>query len=825
VPRLLLLAAAIVLPLAIAACGLGFALDFATNFGIPSKEELAAFEDVQRNDQASALIKFENVLAEYERSGQERDAQRVRFFLGTQYVSAGRIDEAEELGKILASEPDFRAAGLSLLQLVRNARGDTEIAVILDNEAAKAWEETFVWTGRLSGRRTYQEAIDLSVEDQHEAAARAWDAAGPIPAGDFAAHKLRGWSYTEVGRYGDAEPALRLALEGSRTLLGVDSPHLVDDFYNLGHVLVRLDKNAEAEALLLKAAQLAVASGRADKTVADVHLELARLRSSEGDLAGALAHSGRATAIHELSISVAASGRPDALGDLQDRGRSAFAFHAGLLERIAQSRGQAPDTAEIIRLIQLAQRSAAAEAALASAVRLGAADPVLADLLAQRQGAVEAWRTADEQMLRMALDAEDPEDFVAVGSMHRRQLDLDETVAELDRQIAQLAPRAVDLVGLRVISLADVQAALSSDEALLLFLVEEETSLVVAVDQRQAQVVRAPMNADAVTSSVRGLRSTLDPTGLARRADIPPFAAEEAHRLYRAFIEPVASLLGGKRHVLVVPDRALASLPLAVLLTSPVAQTLRNLAAHRDLPWLAGRHAFSTLPSASALRALRIEAGRSRASRHFLGIGAPSLPADGVAGVPPLAPLPAAESELRAMANVFDADEATLLIGASATERSVLEANLSDTRVLAFATHALDSDDTQGGEPALVLTPEHDDGLLTATEIAGLVLDADWVVLSACNTAAGGSKAPHDVLSGLARAFLLAGTRSLLVSHWPVVADAAAELTPSLIARAAVADGRSRALALQAAMTRLIDGAAHPDFAHPLFWAPFVVVG
>src|SRR5262249_10347369 len=131
-------------------------------------------------------------------------------------------------------------------------------------------------------------------------------------------------------------------------------------------------------------------------------------------------------------------------------------------------------------------------------------------------------------------------------------------------------------------------------------------------------------------------------------------------------------------------------------------------------------------------------------------------------------------------------------------------------------------------EPGLILTPpteqsEIDDGYLSASEITALKLDADLVILSACNTAAGGVQGAQ-ALSGLARAFIYAGARALVVSHWSV--DSAAHV--KLITSAVDTTTRDRTLGLAEALRRsmlaLIDtGEAHQ--AHPSYWAPFVVVG
>jgi CHAT domain-containing protein len=150
--------------------------------------------------------------------------------------------------------------------------------------------------------------------------------------------------------------------------------------------------------------------------------------------------------------------------------------------------------------------------------------------------------------------------------------------------------------------------------------------------------------------------------------------------------------------------------------------------------------------------------------------------------------------------------------------------------VVYFATHGLVAGDVKGlAEPSLALTlpkepSEFDDGLLTASEIAQLKLNADWVVLSACNTIAG-DKPGAEALSGLARAFFYAGARSLLVSHWAVESNAATRLTTATFAIMKSDPTLGRAEALRRAMLEYVRDAANPRNAYPAYWAPFVVVG
>jgi CHAT domain-containing protein len=177
--------------------------------------------------------------------------------------------------------------------------------------------------------------------------------------------------------------------------------------------------------------------------------------------------------------------------------------------------------------------------------------------------------------------------------------------------------------------------------------------------------------------------------------------------------------------------------------------------------------------------------------------------------------------------------ESEIWLGARATEANIKDLSdsgrLADYRIVHFATHGVIAGEFSGfAEPALVLTPpgaahERDDGLLTASEVAQLRLDADWVVMSACNTAAGGSQGA-EALTGLARAFFYAGTRTLLVSHWHVYSEAAVKITTRAFAELAADDRIGRAEALRRSMAALID-ADQAESVHPAYWAPFVLVG
>ncbi len=211
-----------------------------------------------------------------------------------------------------------------------------------------------------------------------------------------------------------------------------------------------------------------------------------------------------------------------------------------------------------------------------------------------------------------------------------------------------------------------------------------------------------------------------------------------------------------------------------------------------------------------------------------------------------LSPLPETADELCEVSRRLGAPESEVLLGDRASEGSLKDLSeqgrLAEYGILHFATHGALTGQVQGAaEPGLILTPpaagttdaralERDDGYLSASEIAALKLDADWVILSACNTAGpstGGrdeSGENAEALSGLARAFFYAGARALLVSHWEVGSHAAVKLTTGAFAALKARPAIGRAEALRMSMRELIENGTGLEV-HPAQWGPFVVVG
>jgi CHAT domain-containing protein len=195
-----------------------------------------------------------------------------------------------------------------------------------------------------------------------------------------------------------------------------------------------------------------------------------------------------------------------------------------------------------------------------------------------------------------------------------------------------------------------------------------------------------------------------------------------------------------------------------------------------------------------------------------------------------LPPLPDTADELNAVAKDLGVAASDIHLGRDASEATLKRTPLADYRIVYFATHGLVAGDVKGlAEPSLALSipaapSELDDGLLTASEVAQLKLNADWVVLSACNTIAG-DKPGAEALSGLARAFFYAGARALLVTHWSVDSAAATRLTTSTFDRLSADPKLGRAEALRQAMLGYLNDASSPRNAYPGFWGPFALIG
>lgn len=535
------------------------------------------------------------------------------------------------------------------------------------------------------------------------------------------------------------------------------------------------------------------------------------------------------------------------------------------------------DSAAAGALHELAQRFSTGDAALATLLReaqdLGkesaAADQALVAAVARKP----AERSADDEArLRQRL-----------SEIARRRAAIDGEVAtRFPRFRALAAPEPLSIAAVQALLRPDEALVLFVD--LQATGAIAETGFAWAVTRSAARFVKLATGTGMLAARVMRLRCGLDmeaaggetcakitkdrepsPTGA---GSLPAFDTATARALYRDLFGSIEDIIEG-RQLLVVPSGALANLPLQVLVTG-------DDDAQGRTAWLVRKHAISVLPAVASLAALRGIPERAHPARPYVAFANPLLDGEGAEGarlgklarertqcetqprglsslrlaarsparpvrlrladgafIRAQTPLPETADEVCAVAHDLGAGAGDVLLGPKASEGALKAMSasgvLADYRIVHLATHgALSGQIAGSAEPGLILTPPasptaDDDGYLAASEIAQLQLNADLVVLSACNTAGAGADG-GEALSGLARAFFYAGARSVLASHWAV--DSAA--TVALVTRAAAemrsARAGGRAEAFRRAMLARIDS-AETGAAHPARWAPFVLVG
>ena len=438
-------------------------------------------------------------------------------------------------------------------------------------------------------------------------------------------------------------------------------------------------------------------------------------------------------------------------------------------------------------------------------------------------------------------------------------------------------PEYAELVSPRPIALEKIQQLIKPNETMVTWFVGKHTSYVWALNQHGAPLFKSvPIGQAEVRKNVTQIRKSLDP-GVTTIEDIPQFDFQLSAHLYDKLFKPVQAAFTGKNTLVVVPHDEIGQLPLGVLTTAPFqlkGTPAKLFANYKDAPWLIRQYAIVSAPSATSLNALRGLPEPKKGRLDFIGFGDPlfsleqaklderqhaaattsgtQLASRGVplrlrnspntssvssAEVSMLPRLPDTNEEILEISKVFNVQpERDIFLQKRANLDEVLKVDLSNRKVVMFSTHGLVPGELDGlTQPALALTnPEvrsgKGDGLLKVDTILTLKLDADWVVLSACNTAAGEGEGA-EALSGLGRAFFFAGARAILVSSWPVDSEASRKLMTDLFKRYTQEKDMSKPRALQLASLRLLDEGI-PDeqkssytYAHPLFWAPFTMVG
>jgi len=676
------------------------------------------------------------------------------------------------------------------------------------------------------------------------------------------------------GRDAEAVPLLEEALSVARELYGPTNPVTITTLNNYAIVLQTLGRRSEAEPLLAEATRLSrdiFGPGHPNTLRSEGNLASLRL-ALPSDAARSIEPARSAvSAIRQARSAIGFSPREE--GQLSRdslRQNEYFTLLANADWAVLRTN---PADAEAIRreafqALQDAMAGTTSSAVALAAARRGAEKmgDGLGPLVAERQSLADQWRSNEKDLAR-ALGAIEGYRAAEVDRLSGVAKMLDARMTAIDARLRRDAPGYYAMTRPQALTLEQAVSVLRPDEAILMVVPTSFGTHVMVLTQEGLRWIR---NASAETfwinASVGALRADLDPQRASGDAGpgAPSFDRKAAHQLYNVLIKPLLPALAGKTQLFIAADGALATLPFGVLVTEEPKGDDASPQALRDTHWFEDDFALVQIPSLQSLYYLRTYGAKPAAGDNprdgFVGFGDPLLDGDGiprgrglnrpitmasltgtgrtrdggaladVTRLRTLPRLPGTAIELENIRAALGAPASAIHLGAEATETRVRTASLLDDRVIVFATHGVVGGEIGGiTEPGLVMTPpwrptSEDDGYLSASEITALKLNADWVILSACNTAAGdGAGAPG--LSGLARAFFYAGARNLLASHWPVRDDVAARITAGTLQRLQADRSLSRAKALQLATQNIRNTPEDPSTAHPAAWAPFTLIG
>ncbi|WP_077002664.1 CHAT domain-containing protein [Variovorax sp. KK3] len=531
---------------------------------------------------------------------------------------------------------------------------------------------------------------------------------------------------------------------------------------------------------------------------------------------------------------------------------------ANALERLMRWQGDgSTEQAQALafRIAELLRVNASQGALTDGAARLAASDPRLRALIEQEQIVRfdqatnrRAFAVASTRLEQARASGDDAVVQRQAEDADKKEKSLQASVSklkELRRQIASQFPVYRELISPEIPDSARLGAVLRPGEAYVNLYAGRLASYVFVVlpsgrlHAQRLETTRSQLIAQ--TAALRaGFETGVPPT---RRNPLGGFDPDAAHAIYRAVIAPIEAQLQGAATIYLSSGQ-LSSVPWNVLLMRPWTDL-------GSANWWASSVTPVQMPSASALVLARTR-GAQRASAPFIAFADPAFdgatasrdgavrssvrpralrsPAGAVASAAyrTLAPLPETLDEVRAIGVALNAPEQSIVHGPAAARSTVLKQDFSNARVVAFATHGLLPGELPGlFKPGLAMSYEGqglDDSLLTIDDIIALRLNADWVVLSACNTGTT-SGAAGDTMSALSRGFFASGARTLLVTQWAVESESATQLTIGLFKAYAADPALSKAQALARVQRDMMAGKLGEGYAHPYFWAPYFIAG
>lgn len=681
-----------------------------------------------------------------------------------------------------------------------------------------------------------------------------------------------GVAYTGLGQYDQAEKQFDRALDTFTKTFGPNHRYIATVLISQARLFELEKRYDDAEAALKRALAINKETrGENHPEVARVLNQLAALNLARGNAKGALDYSRQATtAVLAHAAADSAVQQPGDSAGLVEQRSNYFVTHVGSAAAARQAKvGSAPALGdEALENAQRAGQSAAASAIQQLGVRVSAGNDALAKLVRENQDLTAFWRSRDRALTEALSKPGTPENAAIVATIRKQMADTEKKITALTERLQNEFSDYATLTNPKPMTRGEIAQHLHDNEALVFLLVGDNESYVFALTRDGYEWKTIPHGFNALTDKVARFRKGLAVENADTKRD--GFDLDAAYDLYETLIGPVQGLVRDKQNLLFVPSGPLTALPFHLLITEKPALVLpqdpaRRAGAeaerYRDAAWLIRKHAVTVLPSVASLRSLRMQAGTEPAAKPLVGFGDPVFGGDDKAEPAPdqargrsrsitraysefwrgagvdrgklseaLPRLEETAVELKAIAKRVGASPGDIKLREDASETTIKHMPLDQYRVVYFATHGLVAGDVKGlAEPSLAFTlpskpTAEDDGLLTASEVTQLKLNADWVVLSACNTIAG-DRPGAEALSGLARAFFYAGARALLVSHWAVESNAATELTTSTFKIMAENPGMGRAEALRRAMLAYLDDKTPGHNTDPAYWGAFSIIG
>ncbi len=629
------------------------------------------------------------------------------------------------------------------------------------------------------------------------------------------------------------------------------------------------------------------ALGSANRLISEATAEQGKESYSAAEIEGLIALAESESGNYEKALSLFSGIMAPFIGDFSETDQSlAGAVNLGRRDRIlngyldllatisetATGKNFGIDIAsEMLRVVGVKKSGRVQQAFSAGWLRAATGSLELSKLVRQEQDLAQQVRSIAETLA--FLGSAPNADMLAGNDLRAKLAKLRLARKTLREDILQRFPEFRKLAAPQTVSVDEVRSQLKPGQLMVAYHVAESRTFAWSISSSTKGINFAIIHKgrEELSKQVGSLRQSVDPGPLRSLDDIPAFDVDLAHQLFELLLRPIISDTELFKELLIVADGPLGTLPFSMLVTENGAvgddgQLL--FSGYRKVAWLGRDLAVTNLPSVSAIKNIGDGAIREAAERRpFIGIGDPFFSSQQAArakseGISQVASrgislrsapktrsvdsadlamlprLPDTQDEILAIAKALGADlERDIYLGARANEETIQAINFTPYDVISFATHGLVPGDLNGlDEPALALSaPEvtggNGDGLLSMSEILGLRLDADFAVLSACNTAAADGAAAEAV-SGLGRAFFYAGARALLVSNWPVHSRATTDLMSRMFKSIATDSTLTRSEALRRTKLYQIDrggfetgGAMLFSYAHPIFWAPFTIVG